>query len=214
MKFVTSDTHFFDDNMIGNRDFAPRPYNSPAEMNDAIVAHWNAIVGPDDLVYHLGDIAVYFLKPQKRAYEAVYEILEQLNGHLVLIKGNHDNRGLFKYLAARNHSWGGRPKYEFHDVGKLIKYDHRQYYMTHYPLMLGIAPQIVNLHGHIHHYMMPAKENINVGLDAPERDFLSPQPEFGVPLSMSQIEQMVNKKASFVAKQQQSASRHHHRHRH
>lgn len=216
MKFVTSDTHFFDDNMIGNHDFAPRPYNSPAEMNDAIVAHWNDVVSPNDVVYHLGDIAVYFLKPQQRAYEAIYQILESLNGHLVLIKGNHDYRGLFKYLAARNHTFDGRPKYEFHDVGALIKYDHRQYYMTHYPMMLGIAPQIINLHGHIHHYMMPAKENINVGLDAPERDFLNPRPEFGVPLSMAQVEQMIDAKAKLVAAQQKKQPRRtrHGRHHH
>ncbi|WP_353803058.1 hypothetical protein, partial [Acinetobacter baumannii] len=103
----------------------------------------------------------------------VYDVLKRLNGNLVLIKGNHDNRALFKYLAKDNYEVNGKPKFIFHDVGALIKYDHRQYYLTHYPLMLGIAPKIINLHGHIHHYAVNDKENINVGVDSPEFDYLT-----------------------------------------
>ncbi|MDE6375988.1 MAG: metallophosphatase, partial [Ligilactobacillus sp.] len=72
--------------------------------------------------------------------------------------------------------------------------DHRQYYLTHYPLMLGIAPKIINLHGHIHHYAVNAKENINVGVDSPEFDYLPTKPDFGQPLSMLQVEAIVEAK--------------------
>lgn len=194
MQFVTADTHFFHKDLLGIDDFAPRPFTNVAAMNEAIINHWNEKVGPADTVYHLGDIALYFIKPPKRAYQAVFEVLDQLHGHLVLIKGNHDSRALFKYLANHNYEFDGKPKFEFHDVGKLIKYDHRQYYMTHYPLLLGIAPQIINLHGHIHHNAVPIKENINVGIDSPEIDYLDHQVPFGAPLSMSEIEAMVEGK--------------------
>lgn len=186
MQFVTADTHFLDEHLLGIDDFAPRPFLTVDQMDQTIIKNWNERVSEDDIVYHLGDIAVYFAKPQTKAYEKVFQILNSLNGHLVLIKGNHDSRGLFKYLAKNNYFFNGKPKFDFHDVGVLLKYDHRQYYLTHYPLMLGIAPQIINLHGHIHHYAVPAKENINVGIDSPEFDYLLPEKiPFGAPLSFS-----------------------------
>ena len=201
MQFVTADTHFLDEHLLGIDKFAPRPFLTVEQMDQEIIQSWNELVGENDTVYHLGDIAVYFAKPQSKAYEKIFKILNSLNGHLILIKGNHDNRGLFKYLAKNNYSFNGKPKFSFHDVGVLLKYDHRQYYLTHYPMMLGIAPQIINLHGHIHHYAVPAKENINVGIDSPEFDYLLPEKiPFGTPLSFSQIEKIVNGKADDFAK--------------
>ena len=201
MQFVTADTHFYHSELLGVDKFAPRPFPNVEAMNQTIIDNWNAKVGENDLVYHLGDIALYFTKPPRKSYEAVEEVLQSLHGRLVLIKGNHDSRALFKYLAAHNFMVNGQPKYSFHDVGVLLKYDHRQYYLTHYPMMLGIAPQIINLHGHIHHYMVPAKENINVGVDAPEMDFLHPRPAFGAPVSFAEIEEMISAKAAALAQQ-------------
>jgi calcineurin-like phosphoesterase family protein len=72
--------------------------------------------------------------------------------------------------------------------------------MTHYPMMLGIAPQIINLHGHIHHYSVSAKENINVGVDTPEAGYLNYKIPFGTPFSLDDIEMMVQQKAIDFAK--------------
>lgn len=202
MQFVTADTHFLDEHLLGIDQFAPRPFTNVTAMDEAIINHWNARVSDHDTVYHLGDIAVYFAKPQRVAYQKVFEILQALNGHLVLIKGNHDSRGLFKYLAARNIDLGGQPKFTFHDVGALIKYDHRQYYLTHYPLLLGIAPQIINLHGHIHHYSVPAKRNLNVGIDSPEFDYLPTKAPWGAPLNFHEVEAMIDGKFADFEKRQ------------
>ncbi len=199
LQFVTADTHFFHSSLLGNNQFAPRPFPDVMTMNQTIINNWNQRVGEHDLVYHLGDIALYFTKPAQKSYAAVAEVLQALNGRLVLIKGNHDSRALFKYLAAHNYLVDGQPKYQFHDVGVLLKYNHRQYYLTHYPLMLGIAPQIINLHGHIHHYAVPIKENINVGVDAPELDYLTPKSAFGTPLSFPEIEQIYQAKVADLA---------------
>ena len=194
MIFVTSDTHFFDKHMLGMTDFAKRPFYLTSMMNEEIIANWNKVVEKTNTVYHLGDIAVHFARPEKKAHQDIYEILTRLNGNLILIKGNHDNRALFKYLAKHNYELNGKPKFSFEDVGALIKYNHRQYYLTHYPLMLGIAPRIINLHGHIHHYSVNTKENINVGIDSAEFDYLHEKPAFGQPLSMAQVEEMVQAK--------------------
>lgn len=195
MKFVTSDTHFFHSDLLGIDDFAPRPFPDVKTMNETIIQNWNNKVGTDDTVYHLGDIALYFTKPAVRSHQAVLDVLNHLNGHLILIKGNHDSRALFKYLASHNYEYHGQPKFTFHDVGVLLKYDHRQYYLTHYPMMLGIVKQIINLHGHIHHYTVPIKENINVGIDSPELAYLTPQPQFGEPLNFAEIEKIIIRKA-------------------
>lgn len=195
MRFVTSDTHFLDQHLLGVDDFAPRPFADTEQMDEQIIEHWNAKVAENDIVYHLGDIAVYFAKPAKRADEAIFKILNALHGHLVLIKGNHDRRELFKYLAAHNYYLNGQPKFSFHDVGALIKYDHCQYYLTHYPMMLGIAPRIINLHGHIHHYAVPVKENVNVGIDSPELEYLKKRPAFGEPLTLAEVETIARIKA-------------------
>lgn len=196
MQFVTADTHFFHSDLLGVDKFAPRPFPDVETMDQTIIDNWNKKVGEHDVVYHLGDIALYFTKPPKKSYEAVWEVLSQLHGRLELVKGNHDSRALFKYLAAHNFLIDGQPKFTFHDVGILLKYDHRQYYLTHYPMMLGIAPQIINLHGHIHHYSVPTKENINVGIDAPEMAYLNPKPPFGTPVSFAEIEQMIAAKTA------------------
>ncbi|MFC2749003.1 MAG: metallophosphatase, partial [Limosilactobacillus fermentum] len=180
--------------------FAPRPYQTVEEMDKVMVEAWNARVKENDTVYHLGDIAVNYQnhQPERVANEQIATLLSQLNGHLVLIKGNHDRRSLFKYLATHNPILGKQAKYEFHDVGKLIKYDHHQLYLTHYPMMMGIAPKIINLHGHIHHYMVPTTTNLNVGVDAPELDYLTPRPPFGTPLSLPEVMEMMAKKVAVV----------------
>ncbi len=202
--YVTSDTHFFDENLLGMDRFAPRPFESVTDMNTKIINDWNQRVTDSDIVYHLGDIAVNYTKPPRVGDEQVFKVLQQLHGRLVLIKGNHDRRDLFKYLAQHNYLVHGQPKFEFHDVGKLIKYNHQQLYMTHYPMMLGIAPQILNLHGHIHHYMVPTAGNINVGVDAPELDYLTPKPAFGTPILLREVDEIAHRKAKLFDQQKNS----------
>lgn len=52
-------------------------------MNEVLVSNWNDVVGPDDEVFHLGDVA---LGP----WEKWDGILSRLNGHKILVIGNHD----------------------------------------------------------------------------------------------------------------------------
>ena len=95
MKFCTSDTHFFHDSLLGTNQFAPRSFKNVNEMNQIIIDNWNDKVGENDIVYHLGDIALYFTKPQRDAYQAILEVLLQLHGHLILVKGNHASSAPF-----------------------------------------------------------------------------------------------------------------------
>ncbi|EHL95799.1 metallophosphatase [Lentilactobacillus parafarraginis] len=194
MQYFTADTHFFHERLLGISEFAPRPFLTVEDMNDTIIQNWNRRVGTNDTVYHLGDIAILHTRPEKDGLQQILDVLNQLNGHLILVKGNHDSRALFKYLEKNNYLIKGQPKFAFHDVGALIKMNHCQYYMTHYPMMMGIVKQIINLHGHIHHYSVPIKEDINVGVDTPEVSYLKKKPPFGTPFSEQEIEEMVEGK--------------------
>jgi calcineurin-like phosphoesterase family protein len=78
--WVTADHHFGHENVIA---YDSRPFNSIDEMNKTLIERWNEVVKPDDYVYHLGDFALC-----SRAQEEA--IFKALNGHKVIIRGNHD----------------------------------------------------------------------------------------------------------------------------
>lgn len=90
--FLISDTHF---GHVGCTQFLcddgskMRPFESVEEMDEAMIANWNATVAPKDKVYHLGDVVI-----NRKALKT----LERLNGDKVLIKGNHDIFRLNEYL--------------------------------------------------------------------------------------------------------------------
>ncbi len=60
-------------------------------MNDTLVANWNAVVSKDDIVYHLGDLALW-------KWEDVESVVKQLNGHIILIRGSHDHHSVRQYM--------------------------------------------------------------------------------------------------------------------
>ncbi|KRL03986.1 metallophosphoesterase family protein [Liquorilactobacillus oeni] len=193
MNFFTADTHFFDQNLKYDLHFAHRHFLTVTEMNRTILTNWNKAVSEQDTVYHLGDIGL--LRSKKEDYEKMYELLKELHGHLVLIKGNHDTRALFKFLGKNNYLLADKkPKFVFHDVGCILKFDHFQFFLTHYPLMLGISRNSINLHGHVHHYSVDAASNINVGVDSPEIAYLVKKIPFGTPLSSAEVVKVVKGK--------------------
>ena len=79
-KFYISDLHFGHTNCLA---FDNRPFKSIQEHDAELIRRWNSVVLPGDIVYILGDM--FWCK----ATEAI-EILKQLNGQKILIKGNHD----------------------------------------------------------------------------------------------------------------------------
>ena len=84
--FFTSDNHFLHANII---KYCERPFEDTKEMNQTLVNNWNSVVGEDDLIFCLGDFA---LGREKECHH----ILQSLNGHKVLIKGNHEKTVMSK----------------------------------------------------------------------------------------------------------------------
>ncbi|MFV0557873.1 MAG: metallophosphatase [Enterococcus sp.] len=194
MKYFTADTHYFHQELLKKNDFAPRFFDSIDEMHQVMIENWNAVIHDYDTVYNLGDVAIH--PRYEDGFGEIYQLLCQLNGQIIFIKGNHDTRALFKYLEKHNLTLpNGKKKFDFADVGVLLKFNHHQYYLTHYPLLLGPTKNSRNLHGHIHHSSIPFKENLNVGVDAPEMEFFKVKLPFGTPVSEDQIEELFDQKA-------------------
>jgi calcineurin-like phosphoesterase family protein len=78
--WFTSDTHFSHKNII---KYCKRPFGGIDHMNMILIQNWNEVVGPDDLVWHLGDVAM-----GNRRHIPGYR--EKLNGRIHLVQGNHD----------------------------------------------------------------------------------------------------------------------------
>ena len=87
--WVTSDHHFFHANIIKH---CKRPYDNYEDMNKDMIKLWNERIKKDDIVLYLGDLSAC-VKPlvDKSKRKTLKSIVDQLNGKLYLIKGNHDN---------------------------------------------------------------------------------------------------------------------------
>lgn len=82
MNFYISDTHFGHENCL---IFDNRPFKDIDIHDQKLIENWNNVVGYDDDVYHLGDVSWH-------NSTKTLEILNQLNGRIHLIRGNHDGK--------------------------------------------------------------------------------------------------------------------------
>ncbi|HEX8442685.1 MAG TPA: metallophosphoesterase family protein [Allosphingosinicella sp.] len=144
--FFTSDTHFGDHRTL---NIGKRPFESVAEMDEALVAGWNAVVGGEDEVWHLGDVA-------RRAIE-VPDLLARLHGAKHLIRGNNDPPG-----TCEAEGWAS--VHDYHE----LRIGDRLLVLCHYPFRSwnGQHRGAINLHGHSHGQMKPLPRQYDVGADA------------------------------------------------
>ena len=107
-------------------------------MRESMIEEWNDTVNPEDTVYILGDVA--FGSAEKSAI-----IVNRLNGHLILIKGNHDHAMLRKSESFRD------AFDSIHDYLTIV-YNHRFVVMFHFPIAEFDKQHrgAVHFHGHLH----------------------------------------------------------------
>ena len=114
--------------------FDNRPWKTITEHDEVLIKNWNSVVTNQDTIYILGDFH------WGKEYEWI-EMLEQLNGKKVLIKGNHD-------ISPQ------KSKRYFQDIKdyKEIDDNGRKVVLCHYPI-----PYFKNyfygwyhLYGHVH----------------------------------------------------------------
>ena len=130
--FLVSDTHFGHAGVckfLRNDGVTKlRPWDDPAEMDEFMVRAWNERVGPNDKVYHLGDVVI-----NRRAMST----LARLNGDKVLIRGNHD---IFRDDEYRQYF---RELRAYHVMNGMI--------LSHIPIHEASLGRFgTNIHGHLH----------------------------------------------------------------
>ncbi len=80
-QFFTSDQHFGHEAIL-RHCAETRAYRSVDAMNEDYRLKWNAVVGPNDDVWYLGDFSMKF--------SFVEQFAADLNGRKHLVVGNHD----------------------------------------------------------------------------------------------------------------------------
>ena len=84
--YLTSDDHFGHENIIR---FCNRPFENIHIMNKTLTENWNSLVGEDDEIYNLGDLA----------WNKATSYIKYLNGNMTWIRGNHDRNSNMKGAA-------------------------------------------------------------------------------------------------------------------
>lgn len=133
LTFFTSDLHFGHFNILR---LDGRPFTSVQEMDETMIALWNETVLPIDTVYILGDVSWH-----DDATTAA--ILARLNGHKILVKGNHDQVGP---MCQKEYK-------EIHNSYHEIRSDRgRKIILSHYPIHFfnGQRRNGIMLYGHVH----------------------------------------------------------------
>lgn len=154
-KFYVADTHFGHDLMLTHPG---RPFASVEAMDEALIAAWNAVVGPNDLVYHLGDFAMGLGNEDR-----VRSIFARLNGSKMLVLGNHDyvkpNR-IHATLAKLDWFVSPTTSLETTDEGHRV-------YLSHYAHRVwpGCHKGSFHFFGHSHGNLPPQGRSRDVGVD-------------------------------------------------
>lgn len=136
--WVTSDTHFYHDNII---TYCKRPFDNSAQMNECLLENWNSVVKPGDIVYHLGDV----LMGGQAARDDFPKFWAKFHGKKRLIVGNHDD---IKFLSSGAF---------FEKVLMWRLWEDKRILFTHVPVhedalweRAGASGKPINVHGHTH----------------------------------------------------------------
>lgn len=148
--YVIADTHFSHSNII---KYCNRPFDDIEKMNKSIISKWNKIVSDEDIVLHLGDFGF-------GSKEQLTDICQQLHGHKILLKGNHDLRKGDGFFI----DCGFEKVYKKKEMllteilgisQDFIKTD-SDVILSHYPVM--VPNNKLNVHGHIHNVALDTKQ--------------------------------------------------------
>lgn len=143
--FVVSDTHWNHDNMI---TLAGRKFDNVTQMNEHMIAAWNAVVDPNSIVYHCGDVAYQYRHSGHITYD---ELMSRLNGEKHLVWGNHD-------IECNDKADDGTNKIVNHEAWAStqpyleIKFGKSRFVLCHYPLeqWRNAHKGWYHVHGHCH----------------------------------------------------------------
>ena len=143
--FFTSDWHLNEKRIFEFNPFF-RPFKSIEEQNDIIINNCNDLVGENDTLYHLGDVAMD---------EEGVKLMEKIKcKNRILIIGNYDDDKLSildRYFDEIYHNLD-------------LKINDIDFHLNHYPV--DAKEGVMNLVGHIHGLWKVQPNMINVSTDA------------------------------------------------
>lgn len=125
--FFIADPHFDSQSILL---YENRPFATVEAMNETMIKRWNEAVSPEDQVYVIGDFG---------GDGREKEILDQLNGRKLLVKGNHD------FMSNEYYRQAG-----FAEVYDLPVLYEGFFLLSHEPLYVNTNMPYANLFGHVH----------------------------------------------------------------
>lgn len=143
--FFVADTHFGHRGVLG---MCQRPFSDIEEHDELLIQAWNAVVGPRDEVWHLGDFAL--AKADRCA-----AVFRRLRGRKILVQGNHDKQKVTSLGWHQVHRFA-TPKIEGQRV-----------ILSHYPMRAwpGAFRSSIHLFGHTHGLLPDTRLSCDVGVD-------------------------------------------------
>jgi calcineurin-like phosphoesterase family protein len=173
--FFVSDTHFSHANICSattkwkDAGDTVRQFSSLDEMNRTIVDNINAVVGEDDILFHLGDWSF-------GGFEQIEKFRSQLvckNIHIVL--GNHDHhiekdKDGIQSLFSSVHSFIPHLLVKREKEGSKGMLERFGFCVFHYPIAswIDMNQGVIHLHGHVHlpkHLRLGEGRSLDVGMD-------------------------------------------------
>lgn len=153
----TSDSHFGHQLMLKFR-----PFSTVEEMDEHLIEMWNAVVRPDDIVWHLGDFSCHDEARTK-------QIFNRLPGRKRLILGNHDVHGDGSVRKSlRGLAWDQPPTHYAE-----VKIDGERIALHHYAMRTWSASVhgSWHLYGHSHGRLPAYGRSRDCGVDCPDTGY-------------------------------------------
>ncbi|WP_217924940.1 metallophosphoesterase family protein [Miltoncostaea oceani] len=141
--WLISDTHFGHRNIIR---YAGRPEDHERRM----ITAWRERVADDDVILHLGDLAMMKREPLTR-------LMEGLSGRILMLEGNHDrgSKTMYRELGI-----------ELITRSFLLEIGGWGVWFSHRPEPARIhGNRQVNVHGHIHEKVMGDPRCLNASVE-------------------------------------------------
>lgn len=160
MIYFTADHHDGHKNILANQNsWGWRKFKTSRDARKHIVEQHNKVVKATDTVYMLGDLTLR----SRGDYDTTAKYIEQLNGELHLILGNHDNYTPWQYLQMGFSSVHTSLKIKLNSMSEEV-------ILVHDPAC-AVYPNFAYIVGHVHilwkEYYSQLLNNIlvNVGID-------------------------------------------------
>ena len=176
--WALSDNHWHHESMLkafGRYD----TFQTVEEMNAGMIRRWNDEVPTSGIVYFTGDMFYTAKSPE------ILKVLDQLNGSICLVKGNHDH---FDSACKKRFQW-------IKDYYKLKIEDdegiRRQIVMSHYPFLEwdGYYRGSWHIFGHTHNKRSENPDELSLNVSVENWDY--------TPVSFAKIKEAMKKKTKW-----------------